>query len=108
MKPPVIIFVALLSPNLCSAQITPTFASASITPNTSQETTSSYNTHPGKLTIRNKSLKDCIRLAYGVKIARPTSLPCCRSTSASLALANGIGVTGMGCVGEVASPGTSL
>ena len=34
--------------------------------------------------------------SYGVSTARPTSRPFCRSTSASLALANGIGVTGIG------------
>lgn len=67
---PVIIFAALLSLNLCRAQLTPTFASAFIKPNKSPETSSSYNTLPGKLNIRNKTLKDCIRLAYGVKIAQ--------------------------------------
>jgi uncharacterized protein (TIGR03435 family) len=56
--------------NLCRAQITPTFASAYIKSNKSPETSSSYNTLPGKLTIRNKTLKDCIRLAYGVKVAQ--------------------------------------
>jgi uncharacterized protein (TIGR03435 family) len=66
----VALFPVLLGIDLGSAQITPTFASASIKPNKSQETTSSYNTSPGKLTIRNKSLKDCIRLAYGVKVAQ--------------------------------------
>jgi uncharacterized protein (TIGR03435 family) len=59
-----------LSLNLCSAQIAPTFASAFIQQNKSPETSSSYNTLPGKLNIRNKSLKDCIRLAYGVKVAQ--------------------------------------
>src|SRR3984957_8394977 len=34
--------------------------------------------------------------SYGVSTARPTSLPFCRSTSASLAFASGIGVTGIG------------
>jgi uncharacterized protein (TIGR03435 family) len=68
---PALIFAALpLSLNLCSAQITPTFASAYIKSNKSPETSSSYNTLPGKLTIRNKTLKDCIRLAYGVKVAQ--------------------------------------
>jgi len=33
---------------------------------------------------------------HGVSTARPTSLPCCRSISASLAFASGIGVTGIG------------
>src|SRR5262245_6463299 len=33
---------------------------------------------------------------YGVSTARPTSLPLCKSTSASLALASGSGVTGIG------------
>ena len=66
-----LIFTALLfSPNLCSAQITPAFASAYIKANKTIETSSSYNTLPGKLNIRNKTLKDCIRLAYGVKIAQ--------------------------------------
>ncbi len=67
----VLIFAALpLSLNLCSAQITPTFASAYIKSNKTIETSSSYNTLPGKLNIRNKTLKDCIRLAYGVKVAQ--------------------------------------
>jgi hypothetical protein len=35
---------------------------------------------------------------YGVNTARPTSLPCCNSTSAWFALANGIGVTGIGAM----------
>jgi uncharacterized protein (TIGR03435 family) len=60
----------LLPVSLCSAQITPTFASVSIQSNKSPEGSSSYNTLPGKLNIRNKSLKDCIRLAYGVKVAQ--------------------------------------
>jgi len=60
----------LVGVRLCSAQVTPTFAQVSIQSNRSPEGSSSYNTLPGKLAIRNKSLKDCIRLAYGVKIAQ--------------------------------------
>jgi len=67
----IFIFAALpFSLNLCFAQVTPTFASAYIKSNKSPETSSSYNTLPGKLNIRNKTLKDCIRLAYGVKVAQ--------------------------------------
>jgi uncharacterized protein (TIGR03435 family) len=55
---------------MCRAQVTPTFASAYIKSNKTIETSSSYNTLPGKLNIRNKTLKDCIRLAYGVKVAQ--------------------------------------
>lgn len=66
----VALFPVLFSLNLCSAQVTPTFASAFIQQNKTIETSSSYNTLPGKLNIRNKTLKDCIRLAYGVKVAQ--------------------------------------
>jgi uncharacterized protein (TIGR03435 family) len=73
--PAVILFPALLGASICSAQITPTFERASVQPSQSQETTSSYNTKPGALSIRNKSLKDCIRLAYDVKVAQLSGGP---------------------------------
>ena len=45
-----------------------------------------------------RSRNDGNERTYGVSTARPTSLPFCRSTSASLALASGIGVTGIGAI----------
>jgi uncharacterized protein (TIGR03435 family) len=65
-----ILAALLLSLHVCPAQVIPKFATASIQQNKSPETSSSYNTLPGKLNIRNKTLKDCIRLAYGVKVAQ--------------------------------------
>jgi len=43
---------------------------ASITPSSAQEGRSLYNTAPGRLSMQNQTLRDCIRIAYGVKVAQ--------------------------------------
>ena len=53
----------------CLAQ-TPAFESASIKPSSAQEGRSLYNTAPGRLSMQNQTLKECIRIAYGVKVAQ--------------------------------------
>jgi uncharacterized protein (TIGR03435 family) len=72
MKGYVIFVVAVVS---LSAQIPPAFETASIQLSRSQDNSSSYDTHPGQITIRNKTLKDCIRLAYDVKVAQLSGGP---------------------------------
>ncbi len=69
----------LISLSFCAAQIPATlesaFESASIKPSREPEGRSAYDTNPGHIAIYNKSLKDCIRLAYGVKIAQLSGGP---------------------------------
>jgi uncharacterized protein (TIGR03435 family) len=67
--------LTLLPLGFCNAQIPAAFESASIRLSPPGETRSSYDTNAGKISIYNKSLKDCIRLAYGVKIAQLSGGP---------------------------------
>jgi uncharacterized protein (TIGR03435 family) len=66
------IFIAV---GVCSAQIPPAFESATIQISKSLDATSGYDTSPRGLSIRNKTLKDCIRLAYNVKVAQLSGGP---------------------------------
>lgn len=62
--------LAILPTSLCLAQLPPSFETASIKRSQTQESASRYNTAPGKLSMQNQTLKDCIRTAYGVKVAQ--------------------------------------
>ncbi len=62
--------IAILLPGVwCLAQ-TPAFEAASITPSTDPTGKSTYTTTASTLSLRNQTLKDCIRIAYDVKVAQ--------------------------------------
>src|SRR5271155_1647413 len=47
-----------------------TFESATIRPSQTVEERARYFTSPGRLSMQNQTLKDCVRIAYGVKVAQ--------------------------------------
>jgi uncharacterized protein (TIGR03435 family) len=62
--------IAILLPATLGLAQTAAFETASIKPSQEPEGRSSINTAPGRLTMRNQTLKDCIRIAYDVKVAQ--------------------------------------
>jgi uncharacterized protein (TIGR03435 family) len=51
------------------------FESATIQPSRVFEDRARYFTSPGRLSMQNQTLKDCIRIAYGVKVAQVAGGP---------------------------------
>jgi uncharacterized protein (TIGR03435 family) len=69
------VIIALLNLTSSYAQITPKFESASIKPTRSTDPRSAYQTNDGHVSIHNKTLNECIRLAYNVKVAQLSGGP---------------------------------
>src|SRR5690242_13843038 len=70
-----IITAAILGAASLCPQVTPSFETASIKPSGDPETRSGYQTDNNRIAIQNKTLKDCIRLAYNVKVAQLSGGP---------------------------------
>jgi len=60
---------------VASAQTQPRFASAAIKPSEGIDGHESYFTNASKITLLNQTLKDCVRIAYDVKIAQVAGGP---------------------------------
>jgi hypothetical protein len=54
------------APHLCAQDIAPSFEAASIKPTQTTGQGASIDRHPGMLLMKNVTLQDCIREAYGV------------------------------------------
>jgi uncharacterized protein (TIGR03435 family) len=54
------------APHLCAQDIAPSFEAASIKPTQTTGQGASIDRHPGVLLMKNVTLQDCIREAYGV------------------------------------------
>lgn len=67
--------IAMLAALTLPAQVTPAFRHATIKPSKDFGSQSGYQTTPNSLSIHNKTLKDCIRLAYDVKVAQLSGGP---------------------------------
>jgi uncharacterized protein (TIGR03435 family) len=65
------VFIAIHAGATAIAQVSlPNFESATIMASQQPDARSRYATDPKKLTLQNQTLKDCVRIAYGVKVVR--------------------------------------
>jgi hypothetical protein len=64
-----LVMAILLPAAVCFAQIA-AFETASIAPSTDPTGRSTFTTTASTLSLRNQTLKDCIRIAYDVKVAQ--------------------------------------
>lgn len=69
-------WVAILAFASAMAQVSaPKFESATIAESDGGEGRSGYFTVPGKVTLENQTLKDCVRIAYDMEVARAAAAP---------------------------------
>jgi len=65
----------LAGATMLAQQSAPTYRFATIRASEDAEAKGGYNFVPGKLTLENQTLEDCVRIAYGMEVVRSPSAP---------------------------------